>query len=82
MTPSLACVCVGLLALGLGAFEARAADPTTPPAAAPDHDPRLKNIEFLEQYAATRGFTHGTPKNIALTPDGSIVFFLRSGPRS
>lgn len=43
---------------------------------------QLKNVEFLQQYAATRGFTHGTPKNISITPDGSAVLFLRSGPRS
>jgi len=37
---------------------------------------------FLEQYAATRAFTHGNPKSIAITPDGSAVLYLRSGPRS
>lgn len=44
--------------------------------------PPVLNPEFLEQFAATRGFTHGTPKNISITPDGSAVLFLRSGPRS
>ncbi len=52
---------------------------STPPTAAA---PQLKDVGFLEQYAATRGFTHGTPKNISITPDGSAVLFLRSGPRS
>lgn len=50
-----------------------------PPAPSPT---KLVNPEFLQQYAATRGFTHGTPKNISITPDGSAVLFLRSGPRS
>jgi dipeptidyl-peptidase-4 len=44
--------------------------------------PMIRDTAFLEQYAATRGFTHGTPKNISITPDGSAVLFLRSGPRS
>lgn len=70
----LACVGLGLLATGLSAG-ATAADGRTGTAS-------LKNVEFLEQYAATRGFTHGTPKNISITPDGAAVFFLRSGPRS
>src|SRR6185369_150162 len=55
------------------------ATPMPAPSLAP---PTLKNVEFLEQYAATRGFTHGTPKNISITSDGSAVLFLRSGPRS
>jgi len=38
--------------------------------------------EFLEQYAATYRFSLGRPKNIAVTPGGEAVLFLRSGPRS
>ena len=37
---------------------------------------------FLEQWAATFRFRLGNPTGIALTPDGSAVLFLRSGPRS
>ncbi len=55
---------------------------SAPPPSAATPVPTLRNVEFLEQYAATRGFTHGTPKNISITPDGSAVLFLRSGPRS
>ena len=41
-----------------------------------------KNEDFLRQYAATLHFALGRPKGITLTPDGSAVLFLRSGPRS
>lgn len=44
--------------------------------------PTAVHAEFLEQYAATRRFSCGYPNSIALTPDGSSVLFLRSGPRS
>lgn len=37
---------------------------------------------FLEQWAATFRFRLGQPKAFALTPDGSAVLYLRSGPRS
>jgi dipeptidyl-peptidase-4 len=37
---------------------------------------------FLEQYAATYRFRLGRPRSIAVTPDGSAVLYLRSGPRS
>lgn len=37
---------------------------------------------FLEQFAATYRFGAGTPRSIAVTPDGAAVLFLRSGPRS
>lgn len=37
---------------------------------------------FLEQWAATFRFRLGNPTGITLTPDGSAVLFLRSGPRS
>ncbi len=73
MSTSIFLACVGLGILATGLATAAADEPGRSP---------LKNVEFLEQYAATRGFTHGTPKNISITPDGSAVFFLRSGPRS
>lgn len=38
--------------------------------------------DFLEEYAATRGYSLGKPKAINITPDGDAVLFLRSGPRS
>jgi len=37
---------------------------------------------FFEAYAATRRFSLGAPRSIKVTPDGSAVLFLRSGPRS
>jgi dipeptidyl-peptidase-4 len=37
---------------------------------------------FLEQYASTYRFRLGRPTGIKPAPDGSAVFFLRSGPRS
>ncbi|MGH7730644.1 MAG: DPP IV N-terminal domain-containing protein [Candidatus Eiseniibacteriota bacterium] len=37
---------------------------------------------FLGQLAATSRFRRGRPTSISLTPDGSAVLFLRSGPRS
>jgi dipeptidyl-peptidase-4 len=36
---------------------------------------------FLRQWALTRGFALGRPRNITVTPDGDAVLFLRSGPR-
>ncbi len=44
--------------------------------------PRIVHPEFLEQWAATRRFSLGHPTAIQVTPDGSAVLFLRSGPRS
>ncbi len=43
---------------------------------------RVKNHEFLEQYAATYRFSLGRPANIEITRAGDAVLFLRSGPRS
>ena len=37
--------------------------------------------EFLDRYAATRGFRSGQPASIAIPRDGGEVLFLRSGPR-
>ncbi len=49
----------------------------------PQHTlPPLKNVDHLRDYAATRGFTAGTPRSIKITPAGDAVLFLRSGPRS
>lgn len=36
---------------------------------------------FLRDFAQTRGFSAGQPAGVGLTPDGSAVVFLRSGPR-
>jgi dipeptidyl-peptidase-4 len=54
---------------------APASAPVRPRAAPVDH-------RFLEQYAATYRFRLGRPRSIAVTPDGSAVLYLRSGPRS
>ncbi len=38
-------------------------------------------IDFPHQYAQTRRFTMGAPRNVRVTPDGATVLFLRStGP--
>jgi dipeptidyl-peptidase 4 len=50
--------------------------------AAPSPAQPLNNPEFLDQYAATNRFRLGNPTRITVTPDGSAVLFLRSGPRS
>ena len=60
---------------------------TLPPAATVAEPTRsqamqLSALEFLEQYAATKGFTLGQPTAIEVTPEGDAVLFLRSGPRS
>ncbi len=41
-----------------------------------------ENEAFLRQYAATLRFSLGRPRAVTVTPDGSAVLFLRSGPRS
>jgi dipeptidyl-peptidase-4 len=52
-----------------------AAPPVTAPAAtAPGSD-------FLDRWAATRGFRSGQPAAIAIPRDAGEVLFLRSGPR-
>ncbi|MFT3683435.1 MAG: DPP IV N-terminal domain-containing protein [Phycisphaerales bacterium] len=48
-----------------------------------DGAPKVKNLEFLEQYAATSSFRLGQPKAVTPTPQGDAVLFLRStGGRS
>ncbi len=37
---------------------------------------------FLRQWALTRGFSLGRPRNITVTPSGDAILFLRSEPRS
>lgn len=44
--------------------------------------PAADREDFLRLFAQTYRFTAGQPKSISLTPDGSAVLFLRSGPRS
>jgi len=39
------------------------------------------DLDFLERWAATRGFRSGQPTAIAIPRDGAEVLFLRSGPR-
>ena len=43
---------------------------------------RVRNPEFLEQYAATYRFSLGRPADVQITRAGDAVLFLRSGPRS
>lgn len=40
--------------------------------------PTVKNLEFIEQYAATNRFRAGQPTAIKIMPDSSAVLFLRS----
>lgn len=47
-----------------------------------DHQEEPVDETFLEQYAATYGFSLGRPTQLTVTPDGEEVLFLRSGPRS
>lgn len=46
--------------------------------AAANPHPTIKNLEFLEQYAATNRFRAGQPTAIKIMPDSSAVLFLRS----
>ncbi len=39
------------------------------------------NLKFFRDLAETRSYTLGRPVKPVLTPDGSTVIFLRSGPR-
>ncbi len=39
------------------------------------------NTDFLSASARTHNFSAGAPASISLTPDGSHVLFLRSGPQ-
>jgi dipeptidyl-peptidase-4 len=40
--------------------------------------PVRESLSFPRQQAATRRFTLGSPRNLAITPDGTAVYFLRS----
>lgn len=53
--------------------------PTGPVSTVP---PGIADPGFLEQYAKTHRFRAGRPSAVRLTPDGTRLFFLRSGPRS
>jgi dipeptidyl-peptidase-4 len=44
--------------------------------------PALKDVEFLEQFAATHRFSNGRPTGIHVTRSGDAVLFLRSAPKS
>ncbi|QOI99827.1 MAG: DPP IV N-terminal domain-containing protein [Phycisphaeraceae bacterium] len=84
MTPTLTRL-VSIAALVAGVLAApgcASRGPSAPPASGAGADPALRNTEFLEQFALTYRFSAGTPRSITVTPDGSAVLFLRSGPRS
>jgi len=51
-----------------------------PAEAAPGPEPVLAG-GFLERYAATYRFRLGRPTAIKVTPDGTAILFLRTGPR-
>jgi len=55
--------------------------PAASVAAAPVPAPPVVDRDFLRLYTESRGFSRGTPRSATLTPDGSAVVFLRSGPR-
>lgn len=65
-------VCLLLAAAGCGG--------PRPPAATGEKGTRI-DTEFLRLYSQTWGFSAGHPTGITVTPDGSAVLFLRSGPR-
>lgn len=67
----------GSALLGACASEPRASAPSASSAGA-----HGAMAGYLEQHAATRGFTLGRPAATAMTPTGDKVYFLRSGPRS
>jgi dipeptidyl-peptidase-4 len=60
------------------------ASPASSPAPVSSVAPPIESpidTTFLRNYAATRGFRLGTPKNGTPTPDGRSVLFLRSAAR-
>ncbi|HUN80394.1 MAG TPA: DPP IV N-terminal domain-containing protein [Phycisphaerae bacterium] len=67
----------GVLGLVGGLFASGCAEPVGRPSG------RAGGLDtsFLKDYAETRGFSAGQPAGASLTPDGSSVIFLRSGPR-
>jgi dipeptidyl-peptidase-4 len=65
-------LCLAVLVITAPAASAGAAPPAPATQTAPD---------FLERWAATRGFRSGQPTAIAIPHDAGEVLFLRSGPR-
>lgn len=61
-----------LLVVAVGTASLQAQKPMTP----------TLDSAFLRRYAETRGFSHGRPVAIKVTPDSKAVLFLRSGPTS
>jgi dipeptidyl-peptidase-4 len=76
-----------VLACGLAAAAPVASVPVasapaaSAPAASAPVRPASPREDFLERYAATRGFRSGQPTAVAIPRDASEVLFLRSGPR-
>lgn len=55
---------------------------TTPEATTfPEREPAI-DFAFLDQWTVTAGFRLGQPTAITISPDGTEILFLRSGPRS
>ncbi len=73
-----------VLVLGAPANDALAtaapAIAAAPAAAAPPQAPAVDE-DFIRQFAATYGFRLGAPGEIAIAPDGDVLF-TRTGPRS
>ncbi|HEV8631644.1 MAG TPA: DPP IV N-terminal domain-containing protein [Thermoanaerobaculia bacterium] len=61
------------------ATRATAAAPATSPA--PPSPPAGVDEGFIRQFAATYGFRLGAPQEMAIAPDGDVLF-TRTGPRS
>ncbi|MEX2120026.1 MAG: DPP IV N-terminal domain-containing protein [Pirellulales bacterium] len=61
------------------AAHSHAGEPPRP--AAPSAHTQLADPAFLEQFAATRGFSLGWPSSVSVSADGRSVLFLRSPPR-
>jgi dipeptidyl-peptidase-4 len=74
----LAAACGGSSVQGTTPGGTHARDPGDAPASA---SASVADPAFIEQYAATMGFRLGRPADVQITPDGSQILFLRSGPR-
>ncbi len=74
-----ACV---LLMAAASVFTGSPALAQTPASPAAGADAPPAGESFLHQWSVTRGFGLGRPRNIAVTPKGDAVLFLRSEPRS